>query len=67
MDYDFTEFNNNPVYLIGMSVPPVMTAQIATEVFTQWLHRSQRGEKKNILNSFYFSYSQLLFIILHYY
>ena len=50
MDYDFTEFNNNPVYLIGMSVPPVMTAQIATEVFTQWLHRSQRGEKKNILN-----------------
>ena len=37
MDYNFTEFNTNPVYLIGMSVPPVMTAQVATEVYNQWL------------------------------
>jgi len=51
LDYNFTEFNSNPVYLVGMSVPPVMTAQIATEVFTQWLCKSQkREEKKEILN-----------------
>jgi hypothetical protein len=25
-------------YLIGMSVPPVMTAQIATEIYNQWLN-----------------------------
>ena len=28
-----------PGYLIGMSVPPVMTAQIATEIYTQWLSK----------------------------
>ena len=39
MDYNFTEFNNNPVYLIGMSVPPVMTAQIAKQVYEQWLSK----------------------------
>ena len=50
MDYNFTEFNTNPVYLIGMSVPPVMTAQIATEIYNQWLCKSQRGkEEKNII------------------
>ena len=38
-DYNFTEFNNNPVYLIGMSVPPVMTAQIAKQVYEQWLSK----------------------------
>lgn len=37
MDYNFTEFNTNPVYLIGMSVPPVMTAQIANQIKIQWL------------------------------
>lgn len=26
-------------YLIGMSVPPVMTAQIATEIYNQWLSK----------------------------
>jgi len=32
------EFNcNKPHYLIGMSVPPVMMAQIATRVYEQWL------------------------------
>ena len=44
-DYNHLEFNN-PQYLIGMSVPPIMTAQIASEVFTQWLCKSQRGKEK---------------------
>ena len=35
MDYNFV--TNNPKYLIGMSVPPVMTAQIAKQVYEQWL------------------------------
>jgi DNA (cytosine-5)-methyltransferase 1 len=35
MDYDFGKLK--PEYLIGMSVPPVMTAQIATEIYNQWL------------------------------
>ena len=39
LDYNFTEFNTNPVYLIGMSVPPVMTAQIAKQVYEQWLSK----------------------------
>ena len=34
-DYDFTD--NKHHYLIGMSVPPVMMAQIATEIYNQWL------------------------------
>ncbi len=34
-DYDFLE--NNIGYLIGMSVPPVMAAQVATEIYNQWL------------------------------
>jgi len=29
-------FNHNNVYIIGMSVPPVMMAQIATRVYDQW-------------------------------
>lgn len=36
-DYEFNK--NKPEYLIGMSVPPVMTAQIATEIFNQWLSK----------------------------
>jgi DNA (cytosine-5)-methyltransferase 1 len=36
-DYNFLKLK--PHYLIGMSVPPVMTAQIATEIFTQWLSK----------------------------
>jgi DNA (cytosine-5)-methyltransferase 1 len=35
LDYNFK--NIEPKYLIGMSVPPVMTAQIATEIYNQWL------------------------------
>lgn len=37
LDYTFGDFNQNPVYLIGMSVPPVMIAQIATRIWEQWL------------------------------
>ena len=34
-DYNFKK--NNYGYLIGMSVPPVMTAQIAKQIYEQWL------------------------------
>ena len=37
-DYNHLDFNN-PQYLIGMSVPPVMTAQISTEIYNQWLSK----------------------------
>jgi DNA (cytosine-5)-methyltransferase 1 len=37
LDYDFGE--KKPHYMIGMSVPPVMTAQIATQVNIQWLQQ----------------------------
>lgn len=36
-DYDFGE--NIPTYIIGMSVPPVVMAQIATRVYNEWLSR----------------------------
>lgn len=36
-DYDFC--GNKPEYLIGMSVPPVMTAQIASRIYDQWLSK----------------------------
>jgi len=35
VDYNFKGMK--PKYLIGMSVPPVMVAQIATEIYNQWL------------------------------
>jgi DNA (cytosine-5)-methyltransferase 1 len=35
LDYNFKKIE--PKYLIGMSVPPVMTAQVATEIYNQWL------------------------------
>jgi len=37
MDYNFKKIK--PKYLIGMSVPPVMTAQIATEIYNQWFKK----------------------------
>lgn len=37
MDYDFCE--SEPHYLIGMSVPPVMTAQIAHRIYEQWFSK----------------------------
>lgn len=36
-DYNFNKVVSH--YLIGMSVPPVMTAQIATEIYNQWLSK----------------------------
>ncbi len=39
LDYDFRD--TKPHYLIGMSVPPVMTAQIATRVYNQWLTKTK--------------------------
>lgn len=36
-DYNFG--NCKPQYLIGMSVPPIMTAQVATQVYEQWLSK----------------------------
>lgn len=37
MDYNF--LNVKPQYLIGMSVPPVMTANIADRIYEQWLSK----------------------------
>lgn len=34
LDYNFKKIN--PKYLIGMSVPPIMTAQIAHQIYLQW-------------------------------
>ena len=39
-DYNFC--TNKPKYLIGMSVCPVQMAQIATEIYNQWLCKSQK-------------------------
>ena len=41
IDYNHLEFNN-PQYLIGMSVPPVMMANISTEIYNQWLCKLAR-------------------------
>ena len=38
LDYDHLYFNN-PQYLIGMSVPPIMTAQIVSNIYEQWLSK----------------------------
>lgn len=37
MDYDFK--SSKPEYLVGMSVPPVMTAQIAHRIYKQWFSK----------------------------
>jgi len=37
LDYEFG--TENPQYLIGMSVPPLMTAHIADEIYSQWLSK----------------------------
>lgn len=39
IDYNFIKLK--PKYLIGMSVPPVMTAQIAHEIYLQWFKTEQ--------------------------
>lgn len=40
VDYNF--LGNKAQYLIGMSVPPVMVAQIANQIKIQWLDKIQR-------------------------
>jgi DNA (cytosine-5)-methyltransferase 1 len=40
LDYNFKTVE--PQYLIGMSVPPVMTAQIANQIKIQWLDKTER-------------------------
>jgi DNA (cytosine-5)-methyltransferase 1 len=37
IDYNF--LSNKPAYLIGMSVPPVMTAQVSSNIYEQWLSK----------------------------
>ena len=37
LDYNFKDIE--PKYLIGMSVPPVMTAQIAYQIYLQWFKK----------------------------
>jgi len=37
LNYNFK--NIEPKYLIGMSVPPVMTAQVAHQIYLQWLSK----------------------------
>ena len=39
LDFDFLGMRQ--MYLIGMSVPPVMTAQISHQIYLQWLSRIQ--------------------------
>ena len=36
---DYNYLKNEAIYLIGMSVPPVMTAQVASQVYEQWLSK----------------------------
>jgi DNA (cytosine-5)-methyltransferase 1 len=36
---DYKYCKNKPKYLMGMSVPPIMTAQIATKIYEQWLSK----------------------------
>ena len=42
-DYNF--LNIKPEYLIGMSVPPVMTAQVASNVYEQWLSKLNQSNE----------------------
>ncbi len=44
LDYSFNLMNHK--YLIGMSVPPVMTAQIATEIYNQWISKFPTKNKE---------------------
>jgi len=35
--FDYNFLNNTPQYLVGMSVPPIMAAQISKQIQVQWL------------------------------
>lgn len=39
LDYDFLD--NKPIYIIGMSVPPLMTARIAEQIYLQVLSKTK--------------------------
>jgi DNA (cytosine-5)-methyltransferase 1 len=43
LDYDFKD--KKPIYFIGMSVPPIMTAQIAIRIKEQWFDKIKGGIK----------------------
>jgi DNA (cytosine-5)-methyltransferase 1 len=39
-DYNFLNYNNdNKIFIMGMSVPPVMISQIAHQIYLQWLSK----------------------------
>lgn len=40
LDYNFKDIE--PKYLIGMSVPPIMTAQIAYQIYLQWFSHGKK-------------------------
>lgn len=40
LDYNFKDLE--PKYLIGMSVPPIMTAQIAHQIYLQWFNNGKK-------------------------
>lgn len=46
-DYDF--WKTKPHYLIGMSVPPIMMAQVATQIYDQWLSKIRNSFTSIIL------------------
>lgn len=47
LDYDFAPLE--PKYLIGMSVPPVMTAQISHQIYLQWLSKIPDNSDKTVI------------------
>jgi DNA (cytosine-5)-methyltransferase 1 len=46
LDYNFKK--NKADYLIGMSVPPVMVAQVAINIYNQWLSKINLQPIKNV-------------------
>lgn len=51
-DYDFqTDSADKACYICGMSVPPNMMANIATEIWNQWLSKDKEVTKKERDNS----------------
>lgn len=44
LDYNFLKINAG--YLIGMSVPPVMTAQVAHQIYLQWFSKTAEKQPK---------------------
>jgi DNA (cytosine-5)-methyltransferase 1 len=46
LDYNFcSDSKSAPKYFIGMSVPPLMTAQIANQIYIQWISKFKNHEK----------------------